>query len=104
MPLYRRKDSPYWWVKLPPIRGESRPLSLSTGADNRRQAQEFHDRLKAERWNQDKLGQRPRYTWDDAVVKYLLETSHKRTHKQDKAYLAWLDPDLGGKCLDEKGC
>ncbi|MDP3759827.1 MAG: site-specific integrase [Ramlibacter sp.] len=101
MPLYRRKDSPYWWVKLPPIRGESKPLSRSTGTPNRKQAQEFHDRLKAERWNQDKLGAKPRYTWQDAVVKYLLETSHKRTHKQDKAYLAWLDPELGGKCLDE---
>ena len=26
MSLYRRKDSPFWWVKLPPIRGESKPL------------------------------------------------------------------------------
>lgn len=101
MPVYRRKDSPYWWVKLPPIRGESRPLSRSTGTDNKRQAQEFHDRLAAERWKQDKLGQKPRYTWQDAVVKFLLETGHKRTHSRDKAMLAWLDPVLGGKCLDE---
>lgn len=36
-----------------------------------------------------------------AVVKFLLETSHKRSHDRDKAMLAWLDPELGGKCLDE---
>lgn len=101
MSLYRRKDSPYWWVKLPAIRGESGPLSRSTGTANRKQAQEFHDRLKAERWTQDKLGEKPRYTWQDAVVKFLLETSHKRTHQGDKAMFLWLHPSLGGKCLDE---
>jgi integrase len=101
MSLYRRKDSPYWWVKLPPIRGESGPLSRSTGTANRKQAQEFHDKLKAARWEQDKLGAKPRYTWQEAVVKFLLESDHKRTHKQDKAMLARLDPLLGEKYLDE---
>ncbi|MBI5279213.1 MAG: site-specific integrase [Burkholderiales bacterium] len=101
MPLYRRKDSPYWWVKLPPIGGESGPLQLSTRTADRKKAREFHVKLAHERWQQDKLGKKPRYTWQDAVVKYLLESAHKRTHKQDKAYLAWLHPELGGKCLDE---
>ena len=31
MSIYRRKDSPFCWVKLPPIRGESKPLQQSTG-------------------------------------------------------------------------
>lgn len=101
MSLYRRKDSPYWWVKLPAIAGESRPLSLSTGTAVKREAQEYHDRLKAERWKQDKLGQKPRHLWDDAVVAFLRETSDKRTHNRDKAMLAWLDAYLGGKYLDE---
>ncbi|MBA2960742.1 MULTISPECIES: tyrosine-type recombinase/integrase [Ramlibacter] len=101
MSLYRRKDSPYWWVKLPAIAGETRPLCLSTGTDTKRRAQEFHDRLKAERWEQDKLGKKPRYTWQDAVVKFLQETTHKRTHERDKSMFLWLHPALGGKCLDE---
>lgn len=98
---YRRKDSPSWWVKLPPIRGESRPLQVSTGTTDKRQAQEFIDRLKADRWKQDKLGAKPRRTWPDAVLKFIEETSHKRTHKQDKAILKWLDAYLGDKYLDE---
>ena len=101
MSLYRRKDSPFWWVKLPPIRGESRPLQQSTGTTDKRQAQQVHDRLAAARWEQDRLGVKPRHTWEEAVVRWLLETKHKATHEGDKRMLRWLDPYLGGKQLDE---
>lgn len=101
MPIFRRKDSPYWWVKLPPIRGESRPLQRSTGTANRREAEQVEARLKRERWEQDRLGVRPRHTWEEAAVRWLLETKHKATHGEDKAKLRWLDPYLGGKQLEE---
>ena len=101
MSLYRRKDSSFWWVKLPAIRGESGPLQVSTGTAEKRKAQEFHDRLKAERWEQEKLGAKPRRTWEEAVLKFLEETAHKRTHERDKSILRWLDDYLGGRYLDE---
>lgn len=101
MSLYRRKDSPYWWVKLPTIRGESGPLQTSSGTASKRKAQEFHDTLKAQRWEQDKLGAKPRRTWQEAAVKFLEETTHKRSQSKDLGILRWLDPVLGGKCLDE---
>lgn len=101
MSLYRRKDSSFWWVKLPAIRGESGPLQVSTGTAEKRKAQEFHDRLKAERWEQEKLGAKPRRTWEEAALKFLDETAHKRTHERDKSILRWLDEYLGGRYLDE---
>lgn len=101
MPLYRRKDSPYWWIKLPPIGGESKPLQQSTGTTNRREAQKVHDRLANGRWEQDRLGVKPRHTWEEAVLRWILETKHKRTHEGDKAKLRWLDRYLGEKYLDE---
>ena len=101
MSLYRRKDSPFWWVKLPPIRGESKPLQQSTGTTDKRQAQQVHDQLAAARWEQDRLGVKPRHTWEEAVVRWLLETKHKATHEGDKAKLRWLDPFLGGKHLED---
>jgi len=101
MSLYRRKDSSSWWVKLPAIRGESGPLQVSTGTSDRRKATEFHDKLKAQRWEQGKLGAKPRRTWEEAVLKFLEETRHKRTHERDKSILRWLDDYLGGKYLDE---
>lgn len=98
---YRRKDSPNWWVKLPPIRGESKALQVSTGTADRRKAQEFLDRLKAERWETNKLGVKPRRTWAEAVLKFLGETAHKRSQSKDKGILQWLDPFLGDRTLDE---
>lgn len=99
MTLYKRESSPYWWIKLAPITGELRPLYRSTGTANKRQAQRLHDKLKAERWEHDKLGLKPVRTWDDAAAKWLEETSHKRTHEWDKSMLRWFQPHLGGKDL-----
>ena len=101
MSLYKRKDSPFWWVKLAPIRGESKPLQQSTGTTDRRQAQEAHDRLKAARWEQDRLGVKPRHTWEEAVLRWLVETKDKATHGDDKAKLRWLDDRLQHRYLDE---
>ena len=99
MTLYKRESSPYWWIKLPPITGELKPLYKSTGTANKRQAQRMHEKLRVERWELDKLGVKPVRTWDDAAAKWLEETSHKRTHEWDKSMLKWLAPHLGGKDL-----
>ena len=47
----------------------------------KRDAQKHHDKLMAERWEQDKLGVKPNYTWHESAAKFLEETSHKRTHE-----------------------
>ncbi|MDR6215989.1 hypothetical protein [Paracidovorax wautersii] len=79
MSLYKRENSPYWWIRLAPIKGELKPLQISSGTANKRQAQQYHDKLKAERWEQDKLDVKPRRTWDDAAERFLMETTHKRS-------------------------
>ena len=87
---------------LPPIRGESKPLQQSTGTADRRQAQHAHDRLAASRWEQDRLGVKPRHTWEEAVLRWLLETKDKATHGGDKSKLRWLDTHLGGLGLSSR--
>jgi integrase len=99
--LYKRKNSPYWWFKLPAVRGESRPLQGSTKTTDKRKAQEFLDKLKAQRWEADKLGIKPAYLWDDAADRWLRETGHKRSHHVDMAYIRYLHPYLGGKALQD---
>jgi integrase len=94
--IYQRPDSPYWWIKLPRIEGELKPLYRSTGTRNKREAQKLHDKLTSERWRVHNLGVKPERTWDDATQKWLEETSHKRTHEWDKAIIRWLQPHLGG--------
>ncbi len=87
-----------WWVDLAAPNGQR--VRRSAGTTHKTQAQEYHDRLKSELWRVSKLGERPRRIWDDAVVKWLKEQSHKATAREDKAKLRWLDAYLGGRYLD----
>lgn len=99
MSLFKRKDSPYWWIKL--TYRDGRRLQQSAGTADKVAAQELHDKLKAAMWEQERLGVKPRRSWREAVVRWLAETSEKATHKHDKAKLAWLHPYLGERYLDE---
>lgn len=96
MPLYRRKS--IWWVDIAAPNGER--IRETTGTANKALAQEFHDKLKHELWRIAKLGDRPRRTWNEAVIRWLKEQSHKATIETDKIHLRWLDAHLGGKYLD----
>src|SRR6266498_2604529 len=98
MSLYKRNDSPHWWVK---ISHSGRKVQHSTGTGDKSQAQEYHDKLKASLWEQQRLGIKPRRSWKEAVVRWLAETSEKATHDGDIKKLRWLDPLLGALMLDE---
>ena len=98
MSLFKRKDSPYWWIK---ITHNGRPVQESTGTTDKVKAQEYHDKLKASLWDQERLGIKPRYSWQDAVIRYLAETSGKATQETDKTHLRWLDPYLNDLMLDD---
>ena len=98
MSLYKRTDSPRWWVK---ISHSGRTIQRSTGTEDKSQAQEYHDKLKASLWEQQRLGVKPRRAWKEAVVRWLAETSDKATHDGDIKKLRWLDAFLGKLMLDE---
>jgi integrase len=93
MSLFKRRDSPYWWVKLTPRSGP--PVQRSSGTTDKVAAQEYHDKLKAALWDQERLGIKPSRSWREAVVRWLEETSEKATHKEDKKKLVWLHGFLG---------
>lgn len=101
MSLYKRPNSPYWWIRLPAVKGELKPLRISSETANKKYAQQLHDKLKAERWEVDHLDIRPKHTWDEAVSRFLKETAHKRTQAWDVAMLKWFHPHLGGKDLKD---
>jgi integrase len=98
MSLFKRNGSPYWWIK---ITHNGRPVQKSSGTTDKAKAQEYHDKLKAKLWDQERLGVKPRYTWKEAVVRYLAETTGKATQATDMSHLRWLDPFLSGLMLDE---
>jgi integrase len=97
MSLYKRKNSSYWWLKIT-IGG--RTIQRSTGTEDKTKAQEYHDTLKAQLWQQDRLGIKPTHSWREGVVRWLIETSDKATHLEDKRKLAWMHQYLGDLTLN----
>lgn len=98
MSLYKRKDSSVWWIK---IRHNGKVIQRSTGTTNKLKAQEYHDQLKAGLWEQDRLGVKPRYSWQEAVIRWLAETTHKASRVDDLGHLRQLDAYLHGVDLIE---
>ena len=99
MSLYKRKDSSYWWIKITSPGGKR--IQQSTGTEDRLKAQEYHDKIKAALWDEERLNKKPQRTWQEATVRWLNETSDKRTTKEDIAKLRWLHPILGNLTLDQ---
>ena len=93
-----RKRGSVWWIDFTTPSGERVRRSAETAS--KAEATELHDRLKSEAWRQQKLDESPRRSWNDAVVRWCKEQSHKATAEEDKAKLRWLDQHLGGMALD----
>ena len=92
-----RKRGGIWWLDIRAPNGER--IRRTTETANKALAQEFHDRVKWELWRLAKLSEKPQHLWNQAVVRWLKEASHKATIEQDKAHLRWLDRHLSGKPL-----
>jgi integrase len=99
MALYRRSET--WWASFTGPSGKR--VQRSTGTQDKQAAQELHDKWKADAWRVAKLGEKPRRSWQEAVVRWSRETEHKATHTRDVAHLRQLGQYLRGKYLDEVG-
>lgn len=89
MALYKRNG--IWWVD---IFHQGRRIRKSSGTHIKTDAQRFFDQLKHDLWNQKTLKSRPNKSWVDAVIRWLEESTHKRSLETDKVHLTWLDPYL----------
>ena len=97
MSLIRRKD--IWWVDFTPSNGKR--IRRSTGTIDRKEAQEFHDQFKAELWRVNRLGEKPRRSWIEAVIRWSKESNNPASIKKNRFILNWLDNHLADLMLDE---
>jgi integrase len=97
MSIYKRKET--WWIQF--TTPDGRRVQQTAGTQIKQEAQELHDRLKAETWRVKNLGNKPRHTWQEAVIKWLSESSHKKSIETDRFKLRWLDQHLNNINLDE---
>lgn len=94
MSLYKRNN--VWWIS---VSHEGKRIQQSTGTSDKKAAQRLYDQIKANAWKVHHLQERPDYSWIDAVIRWLDESSHKRSIRDDKMHLRWLDPYLKDKTL-----
>lgn len=59
-------------------------IRRSSGTSDKKKAQELHDKLKHELWAVERLGEKPKRTWDEACVRFLQEKAHKKSLEDDK--------------------
>ena len=89
MALYKRDG--IWWLD---IRHQGKRVRKSTGTEIKEDAKQLHDQVKHELWQTDKMKSLPNKSWMDAVLRWIDESTHKRSLVTDKIHLAWLDPLL----------
>ncbi len=63
MPIFQRDG--IWWLD---IRHSGRRIRRTTGTADKQAAQEYHDKIKAELWRKERIGERPTATWAQAVT------------------------------------
>jgi len=98
--LYRRQDSPFWWINA--VLPDGTRVSQSTRCTRQEDAEECLVHLKAEAYRAVRLGIPVNRMWQDAVVRYLQEAEGiKRSYQDDKDHLRKLDPYLRDKQLSE---
>lgn len=86
-----------WWIDF--VAPDGTRVRKSARTSNPRAAQELHDRLKADSWRTQHLGDKPIRRWDDAVVQWLKEKAHKASLEKDKEIFRWVDQYLRSKPL-----
>ncbi|WP_125332924.1 hypothetical protein [Burkholderia cenocepacia] len=78
--IRKDKESGVYFVDLYAPSGER--VRRSARTSDRKEAQEYHDRLKAQCWRQSMLGEQPEHTFEDGAVRFL------RAHEGEKDYAA----------------
>lgn len=87
MPIRKDPASGIWRLDLRTPSGSR--IRRSTGTADRKAAQEYHDRLKAELWRQDKLGEEPDRTFDEAALRFLKLYANGRDFRNKLRHVAW---------------
>nr|WP_279077285.1 site-specific integrase [Hafnia alvei] len=87
MSLFRRGEIWYGSYSTP----SGKRIKESLGTKDKRQAQELHDRRKAELWRIERLGDFPDVTFDEACLRWIEEKADKKSLDDDKSRMGfWL--------------
>ncbi|MBU9614744.1 site-specific integrase [Burkholderia multivorans] len=98
MSIRKRKGSDAWYLDIRTPGGGR--IRQTTGTVDRKEAQEYHDKLKHEVWQMAKLGERPRRTFDDAAVRLLHECAGTSDYTNKCIHIRHWRQHFSGRYLD----
>ncbi|WP_323011533.1 site-specific integrase [Castellaniella sp.] len=67
----------------------------SAGTTDKKQAQEYHDRLKAQLWRQSKFGDQPDRSYDEAAIRFLAAHVNQSDYESKARYIEYWRQFLG---------
>ncbi|WP_368647320.1 tyrosine-type recombinase/integrase [Castellaniella ginsengisoli] len=73
----------------------------SAGTPDKKQAQEYHDRLKAQLWRQSKLGEQPDRTYDEAAIRFLAACEGQSDYDSKARYIEYWRQYLGRLAISQ---
>jgi integrase len=97
MALWKRAKTYYVDISAP----DGSRIRHSAGTSDRTKAKEYHDKLKAQLWDQTRLKLKPKRSWDEAALRWLKEKAHKKSFRDDVSRIRWFTGHLRGKTLDQ---
>ncbi|MGX2974913.1 tyrosine-type recombinase/integrase [Ursidibacter arcticus] len=97
MSIYKRKKSDYWWVDIATPSGQR--VRHSTGTNVKKQAQEYHDKLKAEMWEMERLDIQPEYLFEEALLLYIRSAEGQSDTKSKKRFANYWRDKFSGRAL-----
>lgn len=97
MAIFKHPESGFWWLDFRTPDGQR--VRRTTQTKDRKAAQEFHDKVKAQAWRVEKLGDRPDYSFDDAALAYLKDCANLRDYRSKVCQVAYWREKFGGQPL-----
>jgi integrase len=99
MGIYRRKNSPSWHIRITAPSG--RRIQCSAKTEDKKSAQQLHDKIKHELWETENIGKKQRRSWKEAAIRWVTEKANKKSLKKDIGTIRWLDKHFGSLYLDQ---
>lgn len=72
-------------------------IRRSLGTGDKKQAQELHDKLKAEAWRVDQIGDLPARTFEECCIRWLREKEDKRSLDDDRTKIEFFLQHFSGR-------
>lgn len=98
MAISKKTGSPYYYTRFT-ICGIR--VQESTRCTTKREAQEYEEKRRKDIRDHILLGKKPKWTWAEAVIRWLKEMQHKRSLHTDVDHFKWLQVHLNKYALQD---